>query len=167
MDVDTAASLRAAMLEHAPTADVVVMAAAVADFRPVTVAERKIKKDENAQAAPSIALERTEDVLAELVTLRSQGQAAPDQVIIGFAAETGSADAGVVDLGRQKLARKGCDLLVVNDVSGDRVFGRDTTEAIILDRAGADVEVPEGSKSALADTLWDTVAQRYSGHPIQ
>ena len=101
-------------------------------------------------------------MLAELVAARRS-----DQVIIGFAAETGSEDSGVVELGREKLARKGCDLLVVNDVSGDRVFGRETNEVMILDRSGSDVHVPRVSKIAVADTLWDTVAQRYSPPPIQ
>lgn len=161
--VDTAASLRQAMLEHSTEADVIVMAAAVADFRPAEVAEHKIKKTYSGQAeAISLALERTEDVLVELVDARSVGQ-----VIIGFAAETGSATASALEIGREKLTRKGCDLLVVNDVRGDRVFGRDTNEAVILDRSGSDVDIPRTSKSAVADTLWDTVAQRYWAHPIQ
>jgi len=163
IEVDTAASLRQAMLDQASLADVIVMAAAVADFRPVDPAEHKIKKDQgDPLESLHLTLERTEDVLAELVAARRS-----DQVIIGFAAETGSEDSGVVELGREKLARKGCDLLVVNDVSGDRVFGRETNEVMILDRSGSDVHVPRVSKIAVADTLWDTVAQRYSPPPIQ
>jgi len=163
IEVDTAASLRQAMLDQAPDADVIVMAAAVADFRPVDPAQHKIKKDQgDPLESLHLALERTEDVLAELVAARM-----PGQVIIGFAAETGSEDSGVIELGRAKLTRKGCDLLVVNDVSDDRVFGRETNEAVILDRSGPDVDVPRASKIAVADTLWDTVAQRYSAHPIQ
>lgn len=163
IEVDTAASLRQAMVERSTEADVIVMAAAVADFRPAEVAEHKIKKTDSGRAeAISLALERTADVLVELVEARSAGQ-----VIIGFAAETGSAAASALEIGREKLTRKGCDLLVVNDVSGDRVFGRDTNEAVILDRSGPDVDVPRASKAAVADTLWDTVAQRYLTHPIK
>jgi phosphopantothenoylcysteine decarboxylase/phosphopantothenate--cysteine ligase len=157
ISVETAADMRRVMREQASDSDVIVMAAAVADFRPARIAEHKIKKSESdSTEGLDLVLERTEDVLAELVATRS-----PGQVIIGFAAETGSPEAEVVELGRHKLARKGCDLLVVNDVSGDKVFGRDTNEAVILDRTGSDVVVAKTTKVGLADTLWDTVAQRY------
>ena len=110
--VGTAEELRTAMLAEAQEADVVVMAAAVADFRPETVAAAKLKKG-SASEPSAVPLVRNPDVLAELVTKR-----APGQLVVGFAAETGDDDADVLTHARAKLARKGCDLLVVNDVSG-------------------------------------------------
>jgi phosphopantothenoylcysteine decarboxylase / phosphopantothenate---cysteine ligase len=84
------------------------------------------------------------------------------QVVVGFAAETGDAEHSVIDLARTKLERKGCDLLVVNDVSGGKVFGSDTNEAVILDREGSAIPVPSGSKDALAAVIWNLVASRWS-----
>ena len=118
--VTSAEELRRAVLAHATTADAVVMAAAVADFRPVTVAGHKIKKDDSGGVPAPIALERTADVLAEVVALRDAAGSA--QVVVGFAAETGDAGAGVLDHARAKLARKGCDLLVVNEVGAGRGY---------------------------------------------
>src|ERR671938_1547745 len=110
--------MRSAVLAAAAGADAVVMAAAVADFRPARVAEHKIKKTEDPDEVPSVVLERTPDVLTQLVARR-----APGQVVVGFAAETGDSSGDVLALARAKLARKGSDLLVVNDVSGGAVFG--------------------------------------------
>jgi phosphopantothenoylcysteine decarboxylase / phosphopantothenate---cysteine ligase len=133
--------------------DVVVMAAAVADFRPARVADHKIKKD--GPAAPSrIDLVRNPDVLAEVVAARRAGQ-----VVVGFAAETGDGDGDVLEHGRAKLRRKGCDLLVVNDVAGGRAFGSDTTSAVILRPGGGDVVVPSGPKTDLARAVWDAVRE--------
>jgi phosphopantothenoylcysteine decarboxylase/phosphopantothenate--cysteine ligase len=130
------------------------MAAAVADFRPAAAAEHKIKKSD---AGPQpIALEENPDVLAELVANRR-----PGTVLVGFAAETGDSSASVLDHGRAKLARKGCDLLVVNDVSGGKVFGSDLNEAVILDRDGSALPVPSGSKDALAGVIWNLVAAHW------
>jgi phosphopantothenoylcysteine decarboxylase/phosphopantothenate--cysteine ligase len=154
--VVTAEDVRTEMRARAAEADVVVMAAAVADFRPVAVAEHKIKKDE-AGGVPSLALERTADVLAELVADRGEG-AAP--FIVGFAAETGDESGSVLDHARAKLARKGCDLLVVNDVSGGAVFGADRTEVHVLAADGADPVTAVGSKADAAHTVWDAVAAR-------
>ncbi len=134
-------------------ADAVVMAAAVADFRPAEAATSKIKKTEDPADAPQLRLVRTADVLAELVAKR-----APGQVMVGFAAETGDAAGGVLEHARAKLARKGCDLLVVNDVSGGAVFGHARNAVTILDAAGGAREVPEDSKEAVADAVWDAVA---------
>src|SRR4051794_22842919 len=116
--VETTAQLRDAVLTAATSADAVVMAAAPADYRPRSVSETKIKKAEDG-TAPPLELEQNPDILAEL----SADRARPGSVVVGFAAETGDADRSVLELGRAKLARKGCDLLVVNDVSGGRVFG--------------------------------------------
>jgi phosphopantothenoylcysteine decarboxylase/phosphopantothenate--cysteine ligase len=151
--VGTAEELRQAMHAAAAGADAVVMAAAVADFRPAEVATSKIKKTEDPADVPQLQLVRNPDVLVELVAKR-----APGQVVVGFAAETGDAAGDVLAHARAKLARKGCDLLVVNDVSGGAVFGRARNAVTILDAAGGAREVPEDSKDAVADAVWDAVS---------
>jgi phosphopantothenoylcysteine decarboxylase/phosphopantothenate--cysteine ligase len=160
--VRTAAELRAATVAAAPGAEVVVMAAAVADFTPATPAAHKIKKGD--AESLSVTLVRTPDVLADLAATRRR----PGQVVVGFAAETGDGDRSAIDLGREKLARKGCDLLVVNDVSGGRVFGSPTNAVIILGRDPRDPHGPavevsrlaETSKRVVADAVWDAAADR-------
>jgi phosphopantothenoylcysteine decarboxylase/phosphopantothenate--cysteine ligase len=154
--VETTAQLRDAVLAAAPTADAVVMAAAPADYRPRSVSDTKIKKAEDG-SAPALELEQNPDILAEI----SRDRARPGSVIVGFAAETGDASSSVLDLARTKLARKGCDLLVVNDVSGGKVFGSPENEAVVLDAAGEATHVPRGAKSALAHAIWDRVAARF------
>ena len=153
--VETTAQLRDAVLAAAPTADAVVMAAAPADYRPATVSDTKMKKADDG-SAPSLALQQNPDILAEI----SRHRVRPGAVVVGFAAETGDDTGSVMEMARAKLARKGCDLLVVNDVSGGRVFGSPDTEAVVLDAAGEATEVPPGSKSALAHVVWDRVAAR-------
>ncbi len=86
-------------------------------------------------------------------------------MVVGFAAETGDDEGGVLEHGRAKLARKGCDLLVVNDVSAGKVFGSDDTEAVLLGADGTSTSVPAGSKAALADVVWDAVAARLPAAP--
>jgi phosphopantothenoylcysteine decarboxylase/phosphopantothenate--cysteine ligase len=153
--VESTADLRDAVLTASAGADAVVMAAAPADFRPRTRSETKIKKAEDG-SAPTIELEQNPDILRELGAHRP----APGTVVVGFAAETGDATGGVLDLARAKLTRKGCDLLVVNDVSGGAVFGSDENEAVILAADGSAVEVPRGTKTALAHAIWDQVVAR-------
>jgi len=153
--VETTAQLRDAVLAAAPAADAVVMAAAPADYRPRSVSDTKIKKADDG-SAPALDLEQNPDILAEI----SHDRAHPGSVIVGFAAETGDATASVLDLARTKLARKGCDLLVVNDVSGGKVFGSTENEAVVLDAAGEATHVPRGAKSVLAHAIWDRVAAR-------
>ena len=153
--VETTAQLRDAVLAEAPTADAVVMAAAPADYRPASVSDTKMKKADDG-SAPSLALQQNPDILAEI----SHRRARPGAVVVGFAAETGDASGSVMEMARAKLARKGCDLLVVNDVSGGRVFGSPDTEAVVLDADGEATEVPPGSKSALAHVVWDRVGAR-------
>jgi phosphopantothenoylcysteine decarboxylase/phosphopantothenate--cysteine ligase len=155
--VETTEQLREAVVAATATADAVVMAAAPADFRPTAVSEAKIKKADDG-SAPAIGLTQNPDILAEI----SHDRAREDAVIVGFAAETGDATGSVLDLGRAKLARKGCDLLVVNDVSGGAVFGSADNEAVVLAADGAAVEVPRGSKTALAHVIWDEVARRFA-----
>jgi phosphopantothenoylcysteine decarboxylase/phosphopantothenate--cysteine ligase len=147
----TAVQLREAVLKAAASADVVVMAAAVADFRPATYAEGKIKKKDDQEPAPLVLI-RNPDILAEI----SAERAHPAQVVVGFAAETDD----VLANGRHKLRRKGCDLLVVNEVGERNTFGAEENEAVVLAADGGETPVPYGPKEALADTVWDLVVPR-------
>ncbi|AXG82327.1 bifunctional phosphopantothenoylcysteine decarboxylase/phosphopantothenate--cysteine ligase CoaBC [Streptomyces paludis] len=149
--VGTAVQLREAVLKAAADADAVVMAAAVADFRPLSYAEGKIKKKDGEEPVP-VALVRNPDILAEI----SAERARPGQVVVGFAAETDD----VLANGRHKLRRKGCDLLVVNEVGERKTFGAEESEAVVLAADGGETPVPYGPKEALADTVWDLVAPR-------
>ena len=152
--VGTAAELHEAMVEASSDADVVVMAAAVADFRPASEAGTKIKKD-SAGDTLRIDLVQTVDVLADL-THRRKGVR---PVIVGFAAETAASREDLLALGRAKLARKGCDLLVVNDVGGAPVFGAAENEVAIMGSDGSVTELSRRSKSAVADGCWDAVVR--------
>ncbi|MFD7550837.1 bifunctional phosphopantothenoylcysteine decarboxylase/phosphopantothenate--cysteine ligase CoaBC [Streptomyces sp. NPDC059578] len=156
--VGSTAQLREAVLKAAATADAVVMAAAVADFRPAAYAPGKIKKRDGQEPEP-VALVRNPDILAEV----SQQRARAGQVVVGFAAETED----VLDNGRAKLRRKGCDLLVVNEVGERKTFGADESEAVVLGADGSETPVPFGPKEALADTVWDLVVARFPGAPHQ
>ncbi|MEU2669667.1 bifunctional phosphopantothenoylcysteine decarboxylase/phosphopantothenate--cysteine ligase CoaBC [Streptomyces sp. NPDC007164] len=147
----TAVQLREAVLKAAADADVVVMAAAVADFRPAEYATGKIKKKDGQEPAP-ITLVRNPDILAEVAGERAR----PEQIVVGFAAETDN----VLANGREKLRRKGCDLLVVNEVGERRTFGSEENEAVVLAADGGETQVPYGPKEALADTVWDLVSSR-------
>jgi phosphopantothenoylcysteine decarboxylase/phosphopantothenate--cysteine ligase len=158
--VSTALELQAAVEEAAEGADVVVMAAAVADFRPAHYAGTKIKKSHDPadpEAAPVVELVRNPDVLAGLVERRGD-EASP--VIVGFAAETGDEEGSVLDHARAKLSRKGCDLLVVNEVGTDKTFGRDDNTIHIL-RQGSSHVVDAGPapKDEVAAAVWDAVQQ--------
>jgi phosphopantothenoylcysteine decarboxylase/phosphopantothenate--cysteine ligase len=155
--VRTAAELEAAVLKASGPADAVVMTAAVADFRPVQINAVKIKKQEDSDPEP-LKLTRNADVLAELVRRRSRaGDAAKKQVIVGFAAETDD----LMRHGQEKLRRKGCDLLVVNEVGDGRGFEVDHNTAVVLGADGSAVEIPHGSKDALAHRLWDLIDLRF------
>lgn len=158
--VETAEQMRTAVLEHAASADVVVMAAAVADFRPAAYADTKIKKTHASGAtpdlsAPTIALVRNPDILAELVRRRGTGTT---PVIVGFAAETGDESGTVLDHGREKLARKRCDLLVVNEVGTDKTFGKDETMVQLL-RMDSDevVGIGPAGKDVVSASIWDAI----------
>src|SRR5215470_1310525 len=151
--VVSARDLHAAMLAEAQTADAIVMTAAVADFRPVTRSEQKIKKD--GRIPEPIELAENPDILADLSARRAaRGRA--HQVVVGFAAETDPD----LDAARAKLARKGCDLLVVNPVGYGRGFGGGENEAVVLGADGTQTPIPRRSKDALADFVWDLVAAR-------
>lgn len=152
--VETAADLGGVVRAEGKDADVIVMAAAVADFRPAQQHPHKIKKA-GGDPAP-IALVRTEDVLAGLVAEPPR----PGQLVVGFAAETGDAEGDVLHHGRAKARRKGADLLVVNAVGQGRGFAVEANEVTILDRAGKVVAAAAGSKDEVADAVWDAVVAR-------
>lgn len=145
--VDTAAEMEQAVLSRADQADVVVMAAAVADFRPVEPAGSKIKK---AGGVPQVVLEPTNDILATLGAQRR-----PEQTIVGFAAETDDLRTNAAD----KLTRKGIDLIVANDVSAPGVgFEHDTNAVVILAADGSAQEIPLTDKRAIARAILDAVS---------
>ena len=157
--VETALELREAALHAAADSDVVIMAAAVADFRPADVAGTKIKKRDDV-ADPVINLVRNPDILRELVEVRDA--ASRNQLIVGFAAETGDAGGDVLDYARDKLRRKACDLLVVNQVGRDKVFGEDTNSVVILSRTGSEPQEASGSKSDVAAAVIDRISAELS-----
>jgi phosphopantothenoylcysteine decarboxylase / phosphopantothenate---cysteine ligase len=146
--------LRTAMLAASPDADAIVMAAAPADFRPAAPRTTKIKK--TAASPDPLDLVTTPDVLAELSAQRPR----PGQVVVGFAAETGDQRSDVLAYAREKLLRKGCDLLVVNEVGEGRAFESARNTAVVLGSDGSRVDVPDGPKEALADVVWDLVVDR-------
>jgi phosphopantothenoylcysteine decarboxylase/phosphopantothenate--cysteine ligase len=152
--VESALELREAALKAAVESDVVIMAAAVADFRPAEVSDTKIKKVDG-EDAPVVRLIRNPDVLHELVERRnSEGGR---QLIVGFAAETGDAQGDVLEHATAKLKRKGCDLLVVNQVGIGRVFGQDENSVVILSGHGAEPQSAAGSKADVAAAVIDRV----------
>ena len=156
--VQTAEELRGAMAVESEGADVIVMAAAVADFRPAEAGEHKVKRGEIGPEV-TLPLVQNADVLAELVAARG---GAERPLIVGFAAETGDHGRDVLTLAREKLDRKGCDLLVVNDVSAGQVFGRPDNEVTILVRSGAQTDVARADKATVADSVWDAVVAALS-----
>jgi phosphopantothenoylcysteine decarboxylase/phosphopantothenate--cysteine ligase len=150
--VDTAAQMEAAMLEHAADADVVIMAAAVADFRPKSPADRKLSKSEG---TPEVVLEPTPDILAELGRRRR-----PGQVLVGFAAETHELEARAAS----KLRAKGVDFMVANDVSAAGVgFDHDTNAVTIFGADGSRSDVALASKLEVADAILDSVIDHLRG----
>jgi phosphopantothenoylcysteine decarboxylase/phosphopantothenate--cysteine ligase len=153
--VESALELRNAVRRLAAGADVVVMAAAVADFRPASSSGAKIKKTAGAPP-PTIELLENPDILAELVADPPN----PEALVVGFAAETGDAEGSVLDHGRTKARRKGADLLAVNAVGDGRGFGDVENEVTVLDATGAVVGAARGTKEQVADGLLDVVAAR-------
>jgi phosphopantothenoylcysteine decarboxylase/phosphopantothenate--cysteine ligase len=150
--VETAGEMEEAVASATPSADVIVMAAAVADFRPKSVAPAKIKKSEG---PPDVILEPTPDILAALGRRRR-----PGQVIVGFAAETVSARGqSLRDFALSKLEAKGADLIVANDVAAPGVgFAHDTNAVLIVGRRGAETEVPLSDKQVVATAVVDAIA---------
>ena len=155
VQVSSAQELHDAVLAEAVGADAVVMAAAVADYRPAQRLGTKRKKTQT----HTVELVQNPDVLQALVARRPEGQ-----VVVGFAAETGDDEANVLEHGQAKLARKGCDLLVVNEVGEHghpTGFEGSQNAAVVLGADGSVTDVPLGSKDALADVVWDLVVARF------
>lgn len=139
-----------ALLDTHPV-DAVIMAAAVADFRPTSTADTKLKKGTSSEPS-SIALTRNPDILADIVTRY------PHLTTVGFAAETGDSDHTVLQLGREKFARKGCHLLMVNEVGFDTTFGQPTNAGWLLGRDGAETRIPRMSKRGVAMRILDQLS---------
>ena len=156
--VTSTADLAEAMSGAAKGADLVVMAAAPADFTPAQASQSKIKK--SGDQGMALELTQTTDVLAGLVADRTD----PRQVLAGFAAETPGDQGSLLELGQAKLARKGCDLLVLNEVGRDRVFGQPDSEIILLTADGARGPIA-GSKDTLAHDIWD-IGPRVAFPPV-
>lgn len=161
--VVSALELREATLEASAAADVLIMSAAVADFRPAEFAEFKIKKSADSEDAPVIQLVRNPDILREVVVRRQQAREAGEsplgpKLIVGFAAETGSAEKTPLELGREKLQRKGTDFLAVNAVGVNRGFGTDDNTITLLSTLTDEAPVFSGSKKELSVRLLEHVA---------
>jgi phosphopantothenoylcysteine decarboxylase/phosphopantothenate--cysteine ligase len=156
--IGSASQLQDAVSKHAPGANVLVMAAAVADFRPTHVATSKIKKSADSTADAPIELSRTDDVLAGTVRARTDGQLPNMRAIVGFAAETGDANGDVLFHARAKLRRKGCDLLVVNAVGNGRAFEVDNNDGWLLAADGNEAALEHGSKTLMASRIVDAIA---------
>lgn len=161
--VVSALELREATLEASAAADVLIMSAAVADFRPAEFAEFKIKKSADSEDAPVIQLVRNPDILREVVVHRQQAREAGEstlgpKLIVGFAAETGSAEKTPLELGREKLQRKGTDFLAVNTVGVNRGFGTDDNTITLLSTLNDEAPVFSGSKKELSVRLLEHVA---------
>ena len=154
LHVGSTLELAAAVEDAAAHVDVVIMAAAVADYRPAVIAESKIKKELVGDRL-TLELVKNPDILAELAEARR-----PDQVIVGFAAETEQDADALLALGRTKISRKRCDLLVLNSVGWTEVFGSDDNSVVVLDRLGDIVMEASGSKQSVADSILDAVAAR-------
>lgn len=162
--ISSAAQLADAVSKHAPAADVLVMAAAVADFRPARVAAAKIKKGPNdADDALTIELVRNDDVLAGAVRARAHGELPNMRAIVGFAAETGDANGDVLFHARAKLRRKGCDLLVVNAVGEGRAFEVDSNDGWLLASDGTEAALQHGSKTLMASRIVDAIVAFLQG----
>lgn len=155
--IGSAAQLGAAVTKLAPEAQVLVMAAAVADFRPAQVATAKIKKRVDDDSAPSVELVRNDDVLAGAVRARADGQLPNMKVIVGFAAETGDANGDVLFHARSKLKRKGCDMLVVNAVGEGKAFEVDHNDGWMLSADGTETALEHGSKTLMASRIVDAI----------
>jgi phosphopantothenoylcysteine decarboxylase / phosphopantothenate---cysteine ligase len=153
VEVATAAELQEACQAHFARADVLLMAAAVADYRPATPAETKLKKDAREELV--VALERTPDILSGLAAIRR-----PDQTVVGFAAEHGE---GAVAYGRDKLARKGLDAVVVNDIARTDIGFEGSENEVTIVTAAGERHVPRAPKVEIARAILEAVAGLRSG----
>ncbi|MBM7768526.1 bifunctional phosphopantothenoylcysteine decarboxylase/phosphopantothenate--cysteine ligase CoaBC [Glutamicibacter nicotianae] len=158
----SALELREAVFENAPGQDVLIMNAAVADFRPARIENSKIKKRDE-HSAPVIELVRNPDILAELVSARSQNPDLPE-LIVGFAAETGDEQGSVLEYGQAKLERKGCEMLVVNEVGATLTFGQETNSIHVLFADHAEPVKASGSKLEVARVVIEQISNATKSH---
>jgi phosphopantothenoylcysteine decarboxylase/phosphopantothenate--cysteine ligase len=159
LNVTSAAQMHEAVTKHAPEAQVLVMAAAVADFRPAHMVSTKIKKTADAgDGGPTVELVRNEDILASAVQQRAGGGLPGMRAIVGFAAETGDSEGDVLFHARAKLRRKACDLLVVNAVGDGRAFEVDSNDGWLLGADGTEAALEHGSKTLMASRIVDAIA---------
>ena len=149
VDVSSTAEMGAALRAESPSHDVIIMAAAIADYRPVSVSDSKLKKNRVGEH-PTLELVQNPDLLADL-----SASARSDQFIIGFAAETSSDRDELIALGREKIARKGCSAIVVNGVSWSAGFGTTTNAVVVLARSGDILMEVSGDKREIADRILD------------
>lgn len=156
--VVSASDLAEAATRAATEADVIVMAAAVADYRPAAVAESKIKKEQRGERL-TLELVQNPDILHDLATRRRR----PEQLVVGFAAETAPDESALIELGRAKIARKGADLLVLNAVGWQDGFAQEQNTVVIVDSAGAIVGRAQGAKRSVADAILDAIIARAGG----
>jgi phosphopantothenoylcysteine decarboxylase/phosphopantothenate--cysteine ligase len=152
IDVVSAGDLASAAALEVNRADIVIMAAAVADYRPAVIAEAKIKK-ESAGERLTLELVRNPDILSSLSASKRA-----DQIVVGFAAETEPDDAALLEAGRGKVARKGCDYLVLNRVGWAEGFSVPDNDVVMLDLAGDIVMRASGSKASVAHRILDRLA---------
>lgn len=155
--VTSTRDMEAAMNEHSADADIVIMAAAVADYRPAHVADSKMKKGAADEDLARLELVENPDILKGLVKRRNGGELNKDAVIVGFAAETGDDNTSVLEYAQQKFHRKGCDVLMANEVGEGKVFGQPTSAGWILRRNAEPVVVEHGSKQVVAAQILDAV----------
>lgn len=150
--VGSAVEMQEAMEEESSVADIIIMAAAVADFRPEVAADVKLKKGKNVAELTQLQLVENPDILAGLVRDKQ-----PHQLIVGFAAETGDAEQSALEHAQTKLQRKGCDVLMCNEVGLGKVFGQTTNMGWVLTKQGDVIEVSHGSKFEVAAQIWDVI----------
>ena len=154
VSVETTAQLADAVEAHTRGNDIVIMAAAVADYRPATVSNAKIKKEAVGDTL-TLELVKNPDILAGVAA-----RASADQLVVGFAAETADTDEALLELGRAKITRKGCDYLVVNRVGWNEGFATQGNTVMVLDRAGSIVIEAQGSKLSVADEILSVLTER-------
>jgi phosphopantothenoylcysteine decarboxylase / phosphopantothenate---cysteine ligase len=158
--VETALELQAALTAAAATADIVIMAAAVADYRSAEVRDGKIRKEETGDTL-TLSLVKNPDILATLASNRSRRQ-----VIVGFAAETEQDTTQLLVLGREKIARKGADYLVLNRVGWTQGFATDSNDVIVIDAAGDIVTEASGTKLSVAGRILNAITPTSPGRRV-
>ncbi|MGV8875925.1 MAG: bifunctional phosphopantothenoylcysteine decarboxylase/phosphopantothenate--cysteine ligase CoaBC [Rhodoglobus sp.] len=152
IEVGSTQELQSAVTAHSADADLIVMAAAVADYRPTEIAQQKIKKRHDSRTI-ELTLQENPDILLGLTTNRRA-----DQIIVGFAAETESDDDTLLQLGREKVTRKGCDFLVINRVGWNQGFAEDNNTIILINQRGDRVGEASGTKLSVAHRILDHVS---------